>query len=137
VANIMTRESDRRELIPRLTDAIVANYRMADPIQHLGDCPLPKYEVVIEILDDFKDLFYPGFRRREGLHASNISYYVGSLIDSLIAKLAKQVTRALIHADRVNHSPTVVIKMEGQGRTSRCSHRPIGFFHRMRQSLPR
>lgn len=102
----MTRESDRRELIPRLTDAIVANYRMADPIQHLGDCPLPKYEVVIEILDDFKDLFYPGFRRREGLHASNISYYVGSLIDSLIAKLAKQVTRALIHADRVNHSPT-------------------------------
>jgi serine O-acetyltransferase len=102
----MTHPSDRQSLIPRLTDAIVASYALTDRIHHLGHCPLPKYDVVIEILEDFKDLFYPGFRRREGLHASNVSYYVGDLVDSLLAKLSKQITRALIHADRVNGSPT-------------------------------
>lgn len=101
-----TPEFDRQEFVPRLTEAIVASYGLTNRIHHLGNCPLPKYEVVIEILEDFKDLFYPGFRRREGLHTSNVAYYVGNLVDSLLAKLSKQITRALIHADRVNHSPT-------------------------------
>jgi len=101
-----TPEFDPQEFVPRLTDAIVASYGLTNRIHHLGHCPLPKYEVIVEILEDFKDLFYPGFRRREGLHTSNVAYYVGNLVDSLLAKLSKQITRALIHADRVNHSPT-------------------------------
>jgi serine O-acetyltransferase len=34
-----------------------------------------------------------------------VVYYVGDLLDSLLAKLSKQITRALIHADRVTHEP--------------------------------
>ena len=117
----MTNDDQRREFLPRLTESIVASYGQSDRIHHLGHCPLPKYDVVIGILEDFKDLFYPGFRRREGLHASNVAYYVGDLVDSLLAKLSKQITRALIHADRVNHEPTEgcreMVDYEARGET--------------------
>jgi serine O-acetyltransferase len=117
----MTNDDQRREFLPRLTESIVASYGQSDRIHHLGHCPLPKYDVVIGILEDFKDLFYPGFRRREGLHASNVAYYVGDLVDSLLAKLSKQITRALIHADRVNQEPTEgcreMVDYEARGET--------------------
>jgi serine O-acetyltransferase len=90
-----------KEQLPRLTDAIVRTYNSRDRINHLGHCPLPKYEVIVQILEDLKDLLYPGFRRREGLHAGNIVYHVGNLVDSLHDKLTTQIARALLHADKV------------------------------------
>jgi serine O-acetyltransferase len=90
-----------KEQLPRLTDRIVQTYTMNDRINHLGHCPLPKYDVVVQILEDLKDVLYPGFRRREGLHQGNIAYHVGNLIDTLHDKLTTQIARALQHEDRV------------------------------------
>ncbi len=90
-----------KEKLPRLTDAIVATYTPTDRINHLGHCPLPKYDVVVQILEDLKDILYPGFRRREGLHIGNVSYHVGNLVDGLHDKLTTQIARALQHEDRV------------------------------------
>ena len=53
-----------KEQLPRLTDAIVRTYTPTDRINHLGHCPLPKYEVILDILEDLKDILYPGFRKR-------------------------------------------------------------------------
>lgn len=89
-----------KEQLPRLTEAIVKTYSATDKINHLGHCPLPKYEVIVEILEDLKDILYPGFRRREGLHAGNVSYHVGDLVDKLHDRLTTQIARALLHADR-------------------------------------
>ena len=90
-----------KEQLPNLTAAIVSTYTKEDRINHLGHCPLPKYEVVIGIIDDLKDILYPGFRRREGLHIGNVTYHVGNLIDGLHDKLTQQIARALQHEDRV------------------------------------
>jgi serine O-acetyltransferase len=98
----MASDSRLKEQLPRLTDEIVKTYHASDRINHLGHCPLPKYEVVVQILEDLKDILYPGFRRREGLHAGNVTYHVGNLIDALHDRLTTQITRALIHADRSN-----------------------------------
>ncbi len=90
-----------KEQLPRLTEAIVATYTPSDRINHLGHCPLPKYDVVVQILEDLKDILYPGFRRREGLHIGNVCYHVGNLIDGLHDKLTTQIARALRHEHRV------------------------------------
>lgn len=92
-----------KEQLPTLTSAIVATYTANDRINHLGHCPLPKYDVVVGILDDLKDILYPGFRRREGLHIGNVTYHVGNLIDGLHDKLTTQIGRALQHDDRVRN----------------------------------
>ncbi len=89
-----------KEQLPRLTDAIVQTYVPSDRINHLGHCPLPKYDVILEILDDLTDILYPGFRRREGLHTGNVNYHVGNLVDRLHDRLTTQIARALRHADR-------------------------------------
>ncbi|MEX0819005.1 MAG: serine acetyltransferase [Pirellulaceae bacterium] len=91
-----------KEQLPRLTDRIVGTYTEVGTINHLGHCPLPKYEEIIAALEDLKEILYPGYRRREGLHIGNVTYHVGDLIDRLHDTLTTQIARALHHEDRVS-----------------------------------
>lgn len=91
-----------KEDLPELTDAIVQTYSDIGTINHLGHCPLPRYEVIISVIEDLKDILYPGYRRREGLHMGNITYHVGDLVDGLHDKLTEQIARALRHESRLN-----------------------------------
>src|SRR5215211_7766260 len=86
-----------KERLPELTNRIVETYREVGSINHLGHCPLPNYEVVISAIEDLKEIIYPGYRRREGLHIGNVTYHVGELIDGLHDKLTNQIGRALRH----------------------------------------
>ena len=90
-----------KEQLPRLTDRIVATYSEVPAISHLGHCALPNYDQVVECLEDLKEVLYPGYRRREGLHIGNVTYHVGDLVDGLHDKLTRQIARALRHEDRV------------------------------------
>jgi serine O-acetyltransferase len=90
-----------KEQLPRLTDRIVETYRAVPAISHLGHCALPNYEQIVECLEDLKEILYPGYRRREGLHIGNVTYHVGDLVDGLHDKLTRQIARALMHEDRV------------------------------------
>lgn len=92
-----------KESLPELTEQIVATYTADDSINHLGHCPLPSYEAVVRILMDLKDILYPGYRRNTNLHAGNIRYHVGGLIDSLHDQLTTQIARALRHEARVKN----------------------------------
>jgi len=93
-----------KQQLPELTQEIVATYSPNDRMNHLGHCALPSYEAVIAILQDLKDVLYPGYRRKVGLHAGNIVYHVGGLIDSLHDHLTTQIARALRHENRVLES---------------------------------
>jgi serine O-acetyltransferase len=90
-----------KEQLPRLTERIVATYSEVASINYLGHCPLPRYDEIIEVVHDLKDILFPGYRRREGLHIGNVTYHVGDLIDGLHDKLTRQIARALQHDDRV------------------------------------
>lgn len=86
-----------KEQLPDITDRIVATYDRVGKINHLDHCPLPRYEEVIAAIDELNEIMFPGYRRREGLHHGNISYYVGDLIDRLHDRLTTQIGRALRH----------------------------------------
>jgi serine O-acetyltransferase len=90
-----------KEQLPNLTNRIVATYSEFKTINHLGHCPLPRYDVVVSILQDLKEVLYPGYQRREGLHIGNVTYHTGDLIDGLHDKLTVQIGRALRHEARV------------------------------------
>jgi len=103
-----------------LTDHIVDSYLEVGTVNHLAHCPLPSTAVVTEILDDLKEVLFPGYRRRQNLHLGNVTYYVGDLIDGLHDKLTQQISRALrYHHDRLQgnarqHSPEVNFEAAGQ-----------------------
>jgi serine O-acetyltransferase len=86
-----------KEALPEIVDAILATYTECSRTNHLGHSPLPSREAIADILDDFMDLLYPGYVRRQNLHIGNVEYHVGDLIDSLHDKLTSQVARALRH----------------------------------------
>ncbi len=102
----MASDLQLKEQLPQLIEDIVATYTPEDAINHLGHCALPSYTGVADILLDLKDVLYPGYRRKVGLHSGNIRYHVGGLIDSLHDHLTTEIARALRHEDRVqqNHS---------------------------------
>ncbi len=93
----MATDFRRKEQLPDLTDRLVETYQDLPTIHHLGHCPLPSVEAVIEIVDDLKELVFPGYRRRQNLHMGNVVYHVGDLVDGLHDKLTEQIGRALRH----------------------------------------
>ena len=86
-----------KEQLPQLTQRIVKTYIDVPAINHLGHYPLPNYDVIAGAIEDLKEIIYPGYRRREGLHLGNVTYHVGELIDGLHDKLTRQIGRAMRH----------------------------------------
>ena len=70
-----------KEQLPELADRLVVTYSELGTISHLGHCPLPNYESIIAATEALKEVLYPGYRRRDGLHLGNVTYYVGDLIE--------------------------------------------------------
>ncbi|MGH8164485.1 MAG: serine O-acetyltransferase EpsC [Rhodanobacteraceae bacterium] len=112
----MAADSRLKDQLPEITRRIVETYSQGGSINHLAHCPLPNYEVVIEIIEALKEILYPGYRRREGLHFGNVLYHVGDLIDGLHGKLATQVGRALRHEANGSTSCGEDVDFETQGQ---------------------
>lgn len=90
-------EYDPKATLAKLTNAMIDTYRQEDSIHHLGYCALPNYRVIVETLEDLKDVLFPGYRRKEKLHFGNVEYQIGQLIDSINERLTNQISRALCH----------------------------------------
>ncbi|MDA0833317.1 MAG: serine acetyltransferase [Planctomycetota bacterium] len=99
----MATDFRRKERLPELTDRILESYQLLGIIHHLGHCPLPSTEAVIEIAVDLKEIIFPGYRRRQSLHLGNVGYHVGNLIDGLHDKLTEQIARSLRHDYFLTH----------------------------------
>ena len=93
----MATDLQRKEQLLELTDSLVATYHEIGTINHLGHCPLPSTDAVIEIAQTLKEILFPGYRQRQNLHFANVLFYVGDLVDSLHDQLTQQITRALRH----------------------------------------
>jgi len=112
----MATDLTKKESLPELTERIVASYREIGTMNHLGHCPLPSTEAVIDIAQDLKEIVYPGFRRRQNLHMGNVTFHVGDIIDSLHDKLTQQIARALRHYQEVECNDAVVADFESLGQ---------------------
>ncbi len=91
-----------KERLPEITAKMVEAYRDNPATNHLGHCPLPNYDAVTEATEWMKEILFPGYRHRDGLHLGNIGYYVGDLVDKLHDVLTQQISRALRH--EANHA---------------------------------
>jgi serine O-acetyltransferase len=96
-----------KEILPEITESIVATYTECNKTSHLGHKPLPSREAVNAMLADLLDILFPGYFRRQNLHIANVEYYVGDLIDGLHDKLIVQITRALRHEQENQASPEI------------------------------
>jgi serine O-acetyltransferase len=106
-----------KDQLPQLTERLVKSYSEVGTINHLDHCPLPSYEVIIQSVEDLKEILYPGYRRREGLHKGNVMYHVGDLVDRLHDRLTTQIGRALRHEAGATSDCTDDADYEALGQT--------------------
>jgi serine O-acetyltransferase len=81
-----------------LVAGVLESYRSDSRAHHIGKRFLPSRDEIVEIIELFLQLFYPGYYGRQGLTQENIEYHVGELIMALRDKLDRQIEQCLCHA---------------------------------------
>ncbi|GHT10697.1 serine acetyltransferase [Planctomycetales bacterium] len=94
--------SQYKTRIPAIIDDIVASYNETAATHHFDNIPLPRVRVVVDILDDLKEIIFPGYRNREQLHSSNAVYYIGNIVDRIHDRLTVLIERSLTRIQQPN-----------------------------------
>jgi serine O-acetyltransferase len=78
--------------LEQLTNDILASYTTIDDTQRIGETFLPSRSRIVEVLNDIRQLLFPGFFGHKELTAENIRYHVGSLLVHAGSELTRQIS---------------------------------------------
>lgn len=80
-------------------DALLLSYRTDGRAQHINRRFLPSRDEIVEVLELFFEILYPGYFGRLDLTDENLAYHVGNLVAQLKEKLERQIERCLCFHD--------------------------------------
>ncbi|MCR5253710.1 MAG: serine acetyltransferase [Treponema sp.] len=83
--------------IDMLIDGILDSYHRYGLINRSDSDSFPNRQNVVEILGDIQTLVFPGFKKAEDIDPINIRYVTGQKVNNVIAKLTKEIQKALIY----------------------------------------
>ncbi len=83
--------------IDKLVDGIIDSYEKFGLVNRSDAENFPNRQTVVSILSDVQSLIFPGFRIEEDIDPVNIRYITGQKVNSIIAKLTKEIQKALIY----------------------------------------
>lgn len=83
--------------IDKLVDGIIDSYDKYGLVNRNEAENFPNRQTVVSILSDVLSLIFPGFRTEENIDSVNIRYITGQKVNSVIAKLTKEIQKALIY----------------------------------------
>ncbi len=90
---------DFYDLLPEISKAISRNYLESELLMGKTDKPLPTRSVIIEIINDLRQLMFPGYFSSENIDSAGASYYTGHMLAVIHHKLKKQIALALAYND--------------------------------------
>jgi serine O-acetyltransferase len=85
--------------LDKLIGEILASYRADDRTQRVGQRFLPSRGRIVEMLEEIRQLLFPGYFGRKALTEENVKYHVGSLLPRLGEDLATQINSCLCYAE--------------------------------------
>lgn len=83
--------------IDKLVDGILNSYDKHGLINRSDINAFPNRQIVVSILQDLQFLIFPGFRVDEEINPTNIRYITGQRVNNIIAKLTREIEKALIY----------------------------------------
>jgi serine O-acetyltransferase len=86
-----------RERLPALAETIIDSCEDGACYLHVDYEPIPSRASVIEILDRFREILFPGYFSREKLDPVNLKYYMGKAATALFDLLAEQICNSIRH----------------------------------------
>ena len=83
--------------IDMLIDGILDSYDRYGLINRNDAENFPNRQNVVSVLQDLQSLIFPGFRVAEDIDPTNIRYITGQRVNNIIAKLTREIQKALIY----------------------------------------
>ena len=88
--------SDRRDdKLANVVDSIVSSYATDARTQRIGKTYLPSRSVIVELIEQARQLVFPGFFGQKKLTEENIRFHVGSLVSRFLASLTEQINHCM------------------------------------------
>lgn len=81
--------------LPKLIKKISKNYEVYGGINHIDGKDLPSKKIVVEILEDFFTVLFPGYLGKEKITKSNINEFLNRAIKSIYVRLVSEVDKSL------------------------------------------
>jgi serine O-acetyltransferase len=88
---------DLKAQLVEIVDAVAGTYAPDDPLANVGDYPIPSRDEVIRILEDVKEVLYPGYFGRWTVDRINYKYCLGTVINEIYEGLSTQIAKSLRH----------------------------------------
>ena len=89
------------EKVKDLVEKIVHTYKDDTGINFIDASNLPAREKILEILDLFTELLFPGYTGKRAVTKTNISFIVGDILCHVYTELCDQIERAYRYACRI------------------------------------
>jgi serine O-acetyltransferase len=86
-----------RTRLPDIAEHIIASCDDAQCFTHVDYEPIPSEGYIVDIVDKFKGILFPGFFTRDKLDPVNLKYTIGRSVSELYDLLAQQITHAIRH----------------------------------------
>jgi serine O-acetyltransferase len=86
-----------RAKLPRIVDAIVESCQAEDTVDHVEAVAIPEEKSVVELVNDLRDLLYPGYFGNQEIDRDYLTYHLGSEVNVIFEKLSHQIARAIRH----------------------------------------
>jgi serine O-acetyltransferase len=82
-------------MIPNLVEKMLQNYEKYDSLNHLEGKDLPSKDVVIDVLEHFLALLFPGYHGKRQSIISNPSSFLNHTLTLIIDKLVGEIDKSL------------------------------------------
>ncbi|NPE30800.1 serine acetyltransferase [Methanococcoides sp. SA1] len=106
-----------RSKLPEIIDSIVTSCSDKGCFEHIDSAVIPSRDSIVEIIDLFKDVLFPGYFGDQTVEKNNLIYHIGSEISELFEKLSKQVTNSILHECRRKEEDCAECIDKGQEET--------------------
>ena len=86
-----------RDKLPQITQQIIENSKDETCYNHVDYEPIPSREAIIQIIDKFMEIVYPGYFCTEKLDPVNLNYNIGQCATQLFNMLSEQIVNSIRH----------------------------------------
>lgn len=86
-----------RERLPGVADAIIDSCEDRACYTHVNYEPIPSKDAVIEVIDDLRQVLFPGYFSLQRTDPVNLRYLMGQLVSTVFDNLSEQITRSIRH----------------------------------------
>jgi serine O-acetyltransferase len=89
--------ADRQPEFESIIDNILASYADDHTTQRIGEVFLPSQDKIITILDEIRQLLFPGFFGDQQMSTENVKFHTGDLVTHIARHLGDQICQCLCY----------------------------------------